>query len=71
MALIRHKQEWLREVFKRAYKQGRFIDKQKLIAEFCLEFAAPRRNGVEILGMFLTSGIVKMVNKTEMEVKRV
>ncbi len=54
------KVKWLDEAIFRAASKNRVILKDKLIAEFCLQFGSTRRTALEILKNMQITGRIKI-----------
>jgi hypothetical protein len=46
-----------------AENKGKFIDKDKLISEFCLEFDSTERTGREILKVLVETGYINIYDR--------
>jgi hypothetical protein len=62
-------QNWFLFKFREARKHGRYMDKKRIISQFCLEMFASDRMAKELLRLFENSGKIK-VHKDRIEVLR-
>lgn len=56
-----YKINWLFGHISAAMKKGVIIDKEKLIAAFCIDLASSRKTALEILKDFETTGKIKII----------
>ncbi|GAI18744.1 unnamed protein product [marine sediment metagenome] len=57
------KYEWLQRVFNAALEKNKVQDKEKLIANFCIDFGAARRTCLELLKTFEVAGKISIKGK--------
>jgi len=53
-------QNWFLFKFREARKHGRYMEKKRIIAQFCLEMFASVRTAMELLNLFQTLGRIKL-----------
>lgn len=56
-----YKISWMSGRFQVAAEQDKIIDKEKLIANFCIELSSTRKTALELIKLFEHAGKIKVI----------